>query len=1341
MEDADIDENEMSLTLLYADGKDRDGVGDKLEVGGINVERHRLLPNVLFDHGKQIVLPIALAEDPKTGMYCNLIDVPSQKASVRAFFYQGPESLKKKISTTDSLVVESKDIDVEVKSLLSDRGREYEHAIFCNQIFDLAAKRFLRGGSIGYQVVRAEQLQPDYQRGIPAGLHLLNTLMLEASLVTMPANKNTVTKKGFDFARAETAREILCLPNVCGKPLSPYLVKSLTSCVGGHCTKVISGYEGKSMVSEKKSTGEIVGSLNWLREEQREIEHKSTELPLRNLPETKIVPSIWKPGKGAKIKALKQKYSQRRAKAKIIDKFPVVREQVEEVGVQHAKAMSYLNVISGGALVPSAKQVCCSGCAEGKSCKKELNVKSKSKQRIPRIPREDKQEVKPPKDKRTRLFVSNTGNVMPKNTKGIGSVAGTAIGSAVGGPVGGMVGGAIGGGIESVVSSGDDKEMKKKVKGVHGVGVGANARPITQKQTNVPSTREGEPPASPHNPYEQARGVNRYTNLGTYKAPRYSAIPPGSKSLSLRKKYKKLKTLRRKVKGRGREGIMTVKVREKDYPAARDFAESKGIKCSHMGIGEDGLVKLRLSGYDSNGMDDIAREHGVAMRVLGGKKKSLPAQVLTDYPSTLDSRELDSIGGLDNQKLAVRKKIYEDRDLRRGGGGVRTVKNIENSKTKSANVESKKNISEEIKNMKSETKALPGDDYPDLDTPEVGTDLGTEDKIEKYSAQVLRRLHRDNILLLEQYDEIAELLEHDDIGGHLQRKLESLAAELDEIEGLMETHHPEATPLEGAGVRDEGLNEIEEGAEDIGEGAEELAETPEELEAAEEIGEGAKEMAEGMEEEEVEKPNIPEDLEPAEVADSEENEVPDPDDVIKGMETKELRRRLVKALRNQYGKKMRTLGVGEEVGDEAEDQEEDDDPVVDLKKREKNDGATGVKAFHKDLCPDCGKDPCICGKVKDLDVTETTLEENREVPDSTEMNPIIKQVEKDFEKFKPHEVNALKEASKFLKDTSGDKNWDRMKERESYRLGKDLEKMGIKADKSFAIEHVKHMEEEKEDEEHSIAHYKKIVHAAAQFLNKLADAMDFGEPHRQEALTHHLALEDVLGAIDPMLDEIEEIEVISDEVPDEVGEVGEKGTSLVEDPDTKYPEMCKEVSEVDVTAPKGWKPGLNKENAQKFGKPAEDIPSGVKGASLVKKPKTSFPEANKEESEVEVTRPKSPTKAKLGNEPAQKFGKPAEDTKGSGANNSKSKSSLVESPGTSFPEADKLLKEQGVNKPSAYKTTLNDEKGQKFGKKAEKSFDTGLLRQQFLRQGEQMTEIDKQIKELAKVLVGSNGKV
>lgn len=203
-DELDIDEGKMSVWVPFADGKRRDSVGDLLEVGGIRTERHRANPIVLWNHGKEQQIPIGLTEDRDTKAYTVAIDPTNQIAKACCFFYSGTG----------------------IKGV--DRSQEYQHALFCEQIFDMLCKRLVRSGSIGYQVVQAQPLPPDPQRGVPRGLHLLSVNMLEASVVVLPANQDTV-RKSIDAYESwqESVTKLVRDNQLCGKELSPVLYKSL----------------------------------------------------------------------------------------------------------------------------------------------------------------------------------------------------------------------------------------------------------------------------------------------------------------------------------------------------------------------------------------------------------------------------------------------------------------------------------------------------------------------------------------------------------------------------------------------------------------------------------------------------------------------------------------------------------------------------------------------------------------------------------------------------------------------------------------------------------------------------------------------------------------------------------------------------------------------------------------------------------------------------------------------------------------------------------------------------------------------------------------------------------
>lgn len=245
----EIDERRMAVRIVYADGNRRDGVGDLLEIGGIDFSRHVKNPIHLFDHGKAVTLPLGTVEDPETGQYTGSVDAVAKTASDLVFFYQG-----KGIAN-------------------ASREQERDHALFCEQIFDLLAKRFIRAGSIGYQVIQAQALPGDPSKGTPPGQWLQKVLKLESSTVVLPANGDTV-------------RKVLSEGRLCGKSLSPVLVKSLQP----YCP-------------ERKAMTNGIGAG----EKGQEI-----PVPLAELPDDPIPPSRWKPGAGA-IKDLRAKYRRKGA--------------------------------------------------------------------------------------------------------------------------------------------------------------------------------------------------------------------------------------------------------------------------------------------------------------------------------------------------------------------------------------------------------------------------------------------------------------------------------------------------------------------------------------------------------------------------------------------------------------------------------------------------------------------------------------------------------------------------------------------------------------------------------------------------------------------------------------------------------------------------------------------------------------------------------------------------------------------------------------------------------------------------------------------------------------------
>ena len=293
----DIDQTNMSVVIPFADGNRRDGVGDVVEVLGIDVERHRDNPLALFDHGKTITLPIGGCED-KQGNYTVVRDGDKRKAYANVFFYQGP---------------------CELGGL--DQCQKDEHSLFCEQLFHLIVARIIRAGSFGYLVLDAKPLREDPQSGKPKGLHLLATELLELGPVVLPANGDAVRK---------------CLEDgACGKPLAIPLYKSLEP-YAAEAMVMVNGY-GEKAAGMTRIEGEwIVETFEDMETRDRRLRElqsklafpqggaismgdqpkpyvkypdsvvtRSKEVPVkadkeRNLSTTDIPPADWKPGQGAK---------------------------------------------------------------------------------------------------------------------------------------------------------------------------------------------------------------------------------------------------------------------------------------------------------------------------------------------------------------------------------------------------------------------------------------------------------------------------------------------------------------------------------------------------------------------------------------------------------------------------------------------------------------------------------------------------------------------------------------------------------------------------------------------------------------------------------------------------------------------------------------------------------------------------------------------------------------------------------------------------------------------------------------------------------------------------------
>ena len=112
-------------------------------------------------------------------------------------------------------------------------------------------------------------------------------------------------------------------------------------------------------------------------------------------------------------------------------------------------------------------------------------------------------------------------------------------------------------------------------------------------------------------------------------------------------------------------------------------------------------------------------------------------------------------------------------------------------------------------------------------------------EVEPYSYQVIRRMHENSLLLLEEYDELNGPLEHDPTKQLLGKELERLVAHLEELESYVEKHHPDQKGLgeKDVGDREEAVDADSSpapGEEEVSEPEAEAAEGPE-MESEEEL--------------------------------------------------------------------------------------------------------------------------------------------------------------------------------------------------------------------------------------------------------------------------------------------------------------------------------------------------------------------------------------------------------------------------------------------------------------------------------------------------------------------------
>lgn len=1088
-ESMDIDENRMAVRIPFADGTRRDGVGDLTEVAGIKLDRHEKGRQVLFDHGKVVTLPVALTEDPDTKQYTVFIDPHNRTADAWCFFYRG-------------------------KGLEGvQRNKEYDHAVFCEQLFDLLTKRFVRGGSFGYQVIKGYPLQPDYEKGLPQGIHLLETLLLELGPVVLPANMDTVLKSkslGYD---PEAAYKILSMPTICGKTISPYLVKSLSGCVD---KKAFLGLDG---TYDKNPDNDPCPSCP-------KCDSKDTG-HVRSLSGNA---SCHKCGHIFKDSEYGKKAFEGTQKVPLISVRDYTLDGRGHSDPPHANNAATGNHVKG----------------DGLKGLKSLRQKYGQKGRL-----------------------RNAFQHVATHVAAIGSAAayGAAAGHATGVGAGkGALAGAVGGAVSSIAGHVGKRGYNKVKDHIES----KQSETESQNRRKGPVEDESETPQfHPQEHYQTRMGKGLVTGKkhndvnepcpNTFPNTTREAIiqqQAGQKSMDdLRLKYRKAKGLRRRLR-KSVTGSSVMRVHEKDIQKLQGDAKEHGIEIAHLGT-VNNLAKLRLTGGDSV-IDELARRYGRKgtkamppfklpgyygeekdpMRPdMPAVKKRTPGKLtrkptfkstlkkkkkyLTkDFPTTRGEASTDWVssddydqrtgGGRGGQFLKnkarnagyqtrasakdrtqnphhPKKQAQEHHDWNEGwddhhfihnpesyGKSLKNkalkktpvprvhgtselpddsgrerlsispgtlahstggTENIKSMKTKSQPTQSGEpvrkqsihlapastseadtarvnaNIGKVYAGGDSKTpirtggrqaaklgkgiKAMPMNDTmepeQDIDTPPPDLEAedheipGGEGELEKYSAQVIRQMHADATFLLQHYDGMREHLEHEEIDSTVQKKLENLVEEIEELEGLMSKHHPDVEPLSGA-------------------------ETPEE----ENEMEDEEEAEEGDEEEGP--------------ADSEIDEEPTPDEAVEGMmkpgdkNEKRLSSSEMKSLQNHY--KRKSFPKMEQQDEQVEITHPSSNAMLRVSKK-------------KSACSSCksaGKSKCSCGmKAYDgeHDNTADMGIEGEDKPGFEEFD--------DKGSFQPHHHRAINEAGEFLDHASKQHEWTDDHQKDAYHHGKTLE--------------------------------------------------------------------------------------------------------------------------------------------------------------------------------------------------------------------------------------------------------------------------------------------------------------
>lgn len=332
-----------------------------------------------------------------------------------------------------------------------------------------------------------------------------------------------------------------------------------------------------------------------------------------------------------------------------------------------------------------------------------------------------------------------------------------------------------------------------------------------------------------------------------------------------------------------------------------------------------------------------------------------------------------------------------------------------------------------------------GEDYIPEDVEAMGGDEAesgvVEGADEPYGAQVLRRIHKDQSILMQDYEEMLEHLEQPDVKKHVLELQEEIEQRMQKIEDLFSSveDYKDLPMIEGAlspdSYESKEMEPEEDEALEVDSGGDGEGEPEEEYEFAE--GEEEPLDAEEEFEEDEEEPTPEEALEGMSVGEGKKQltagqwkAMKEQASAIKEhgsfpkMNEKEDVPKAVREVKVTRGKKsVETLGDKEHVpGKEAEDGSE-----LDI-------GAKGMESCGKDMS--CGEKQMgeVLGAIGGLSGGDKALED--------------------------HERRALKEAHSFLDEAANTHDWGREHQMKAYHHYKTLEPMGIVGDgmKDLGIE-------------------------------------------------------------------------------------------------------------------------------------------------------------------------------------------------------------------------------------------------------------------------------------------------